>query len=127
MIKIDFNKNLDYEVYKDFYDFKTAGVDFGARITKDHPDITIENYIKYIDKFIKTATEKLNKNSGKLWELSEIFNVIILNQKEFYDILKREEKLFYPSLGDKLVVVKKLWDENHGDINDFITKSLSVL
>ena len=50
MIKIDFNKKLDYEVYEDFYNFKTTGVDFGAQILKDHSDITIKNYKKYIDK-----------------------------------------------------------------------------
>lgn len=220
MIKIDFNKKLDYEVYKDFYDFKTTDVDFGALISKEHPNIAIKNYKKYIDeyytdkkdilkknkeefikflnqkqnlffdavknlfkinfgnnlyagfisifdcnpryfetksfqifykktnleklevvfheclhfaffeyydKFFKIKTEKLNKNSGKLWELSEIFNVIILNQKEFRDILKREEKLFYPDLKDKLIIVKKIWNENHDNMKNFIIKSLNVL
>lgn len=220
MIKIDLNKKLDYEVYKNFYNFKTAGVDFGERILKDHPDITIKNYKKYInefytnnknileknkeefinllnkrqnlffeavknlfkidlisnlyigfisifdcnpryfetktfqifykknnleklgvafheslhfaffeyyDKFIKIKTKKLDKNSGKLWKLSEIFNVIILNQKEFRDILKREEKLFYPDLKNKLIIIKKIWNENHDNIKDFIIKSLIVL
>lgn len=220
MIKIDLNKKLDYEVYKNFYDFKTAGVDFGARIIKDHPDITIKNYRKYIDefyadkkdileknkkefinllnkkqniffdavknlfkinfdnslyagfisifdcnpryfktknfqifykktnleklevafhesfhfaffeyydKFFKIKTEKLDKNSGKLWELSEIFNVIILNQKGFRDILEREEKLFYPDLKDKLIIVKKIWNENHDNMKNFIIKSLNIL
>lgn len=217
MIKIDFNKKLDYEVYKDFYNFKTAGVNFGARIIKNHPNITIKNYKKYIDEYYtnkkdileknrkelvnllnqkqnlffeaiknlfnmdfsndiyigfisifdcnpryfetksfqifykKTALEKLevvfheslhfaffeyydkfikinlDKNSGKLWELSEIFNVIILNQKEFSDILKREEKLFYPDLANKLIVVKKVWNEDCDNMNDFIIKSLTFL
>lgn len=43
MIKIDFNKKLDYEVYKDFYDFRTTGVDFGAQIIKNYPEIKIKN------------------------------------------------------------------------------------
>jgi len=62
MIKIDFNKKLDYEVYDDFYNFKIAGVDFGARILKDHPDITIKNYKKYIDEYYKNNKDILEKN-----------------------------------------------------------------
>jgi len=84
-------------------------------------------FFEYCDKFIEIKSKKLNYNSGKLWELSEIFNVIILNQKEFHDILKREEKLFYPDLSNKLIVIKKVWNESCNDMKNFIIKSLDIL
>lgn len=219
MIKIELNKNLDFEVYKDFYDFAVAGVDFGVGIKKDHPKINSENYKKYInnfyfknqkileksceeineliskketdffkaiynlfkidyskidyngylsifncnprfiesktfqifyrkdlsnkievifheilhfvffdycDKYISEETKDSDKNSGKLWELSEIFNVIILNLPEFQNILKKEEKLFYTDLEEKLKIVKEIWNKSEGDIRNFISKSLNV-
>lgn len=84
-------------------------------------------FFEYYDKFIEIKSKKLDYNSGKLWELSEIFNVIILNQKEFRDILEREEKLFYPELANKLIIIKNIWNENHGNIKNFIIKSLDIL
>ncbi len=68
----------------------------------------------------------MDVNSGFLWELSEIFNVIILNEKQFSDFLEMEEKLFYPNLKNKLEEVKKIWDKKD-NLKDFIIESLGCL
>jgi hypothetical protein len=35
-------------------------------------------FFDYCDSFLKEETKDLDKNKGVLWELSEIFNVIVL-------------------------------------------------
>lgn len=217
MIKISLNKELDYEVYADFNNLSVAGADFGGKIKKDHPGISLENYRKYIDDFyfdnqaeiseklelvnnlivekqnkfypalddifhtdfsadsyqgylsifdcnprwpetktfqifckkdpphmlevtcheslhfaffdylgknFAAQTEGLGKNSGILWELSEILNVIILNLPPFKDILGMDELLFYPELKEKLAAALKIWNSCSGDINEFISRYL---
>lgn len=213
MISIKLNKELDYEMYKDSYNFSTAGADLAALIKIDHPTINLENSRQYIDdfyykntaileqsrddlidalrdkekeffdalkslfhlnfdsysykgyisilncnpRFVETKefqvfykrnikaklrvvfhemlhfaffdycdanfseqVSKLDKNSGKFWELSEIFNVIVLNTPPFMKITEGEEKLFYPQLSQKLEKAKALWDEVQGDVHKFI-------
>lgn len=219
MIKIGINKKLDYVTYENFRDFSAGGVDFGAKIKKDHPKINQKNYKKYIDEFYKKNRQKLlriqkksdkyitkkqndfwnavknisdfsdkkdpymgylsifdcnprflgtktfqiyckrnlpemagvafheslhfiffdyinknlkkirkfDKNSGPLWELSEIFNMIILNLPEFRKITRRKEKLFYPELKWKLAKVKKIWKETKGNLKNFILQGLDIL
>ncbi len=217
MIKIDLNKELDYEVYNDFRDFSMAGANFAELIRKEHLGINQGNYRKYIDSFcaenqsdldskqkqinsllsekqgvffsemekifkinfsdskfqgylsifdcnprwIETRTfqvyykrdidsmlavilhevlhfaffEYLNRNfrkeidgmskdSGKLWKLSEIINVIILNLPAFKEILGREEKLFYPDLQLKLQNAQKIWTTSSGNIDTLISHFL---
>ena len=213
MFKISLNKELDYEVYRDFKDFSAAGVDFGGKIRKEHPGINSENCQEYIDDYYATnrvamdeklnqinklvsekqsifysalsgifhtdfrpylyqgylsifdcnprwpetgtfqifykkelpymlevafhetlhfaffdyldknfseQTKKLSKNSGILWEMSEIFNVIILNLSPFREILGMEELLFYPELKEKLDKAKEIWSLNNGNISMFV-------
>lgn len=237
MIDTQINKKLDYEMYVNFCHFKTAGVDFGTIIRKEHPLITALNYREYIDDFyldndvvlrgacdelmtavtekqaaffaalyglfgidfqsnpykgfisifncnprfvesgtfqifykksladklevvshevthlaffeyckinlkngIGDKTAKLNTDSGPLWKLSEIFNVLAMNEPEFQQILGREEKLFYPDLKEKYKMVQKIWEgkerkRKRGDagsdkmdtLNDFIIESLARL
>jgi len=50
-MKISLNKELDKEAYLAFYDAVIGGADFGKKIHKDHPEITLENHAKYIDDF----------------------------------------------------------------------------
>jgi hypothetical protein len=219
MIDIKINKELDYEMYDNFHEFRVAGVDFGANIKMHHPEIKLENYREYIDKFYADNKEALNKsceeinqlisqkqkaffqvlsglfkmdfsdfdytgyisifdcnprfvesktfqvfynrdllkklevifheimhfaffdycdkylseeikdldkNSGKLWELSEIFNVIALNLPEFRALTEREEKLYYIGLATKLEDIKQVWIKSNGDIKNFIKESLSI-
>jgi hypothetical protein len=216
MIYIGLNKELDKEVYKDFFNFSVAGRDFGALIRANHPEITLANHSAYIDNFynqhtaeleksagalqqeidkkqpdflkavekifqqdfsiissrgylsifncnpryvetksfqiyyqkepeeklgivfheflhfvffdycdgnLKDETAHLDKNKDKFWELSEVFNVIILNLPEFRQILEREEKLFYPNLTERLKKCAELWNQNIS-IKEFIKKIL---
>lgn len=59
-MKIKLNKKLDKEVYLAFYDAVVGGADFGKKIRDDHPDITKENYIEYIDNFYTANKGTLN-------------------------------------------------------------------
>ena len=219
MINIKLNKELDYEIYKNFWDFKVAGVDFGVNIKRHHPEINLENYREYIDKFyadnqevldkscgeinqliskkqdaffqalsglfkmdfsnhnyvgyisifdcnpryvesktfqifykkdllyklevvfheimhfaffdycdkyLSEEIKDLDKNSGKLWELSEIFNVITLNLPEFRVLTEREEKLYYTDLAKKLEIAKQVWVKSNSDMTNFIKESLLI-
>ena len=69
----------------------------------------------------------LDKNSGAYWDLSEIVNVIILNQPAFRDILGKQEGVFYPNHKEIYPTIEKIWGENSGDIKSFVKESLKVL
>lgn len=60
-MKIELNKQLDKEIFLDFNNFSVAGVDFGAKIRKDHPKITLDNYEEYIDSFYKENDSSLRE------------------------------------------------------------------
>lgn len=220
MIKIILDKKLDKETFLNFVDLKAGGVDFGAKITKNHSNINKNNYQEYIDNYYienkdgltKTLLEtnnllqekqrdffnavqdifnydfsnkeyigvlsifdcnpryldrnifqvyykrdnqdklgvifhetlhfmffdycsaycgdvvrELNKNQGKYWDLSEIFNVIILNLPSFKKITGKIEDIFYPAHKEIYPIIEKLWQENNGNIEQFVKKSLVVL
>ena len=76
-------------------------------------------FFEYLDKSFSGQTKRLDKNSGVLWEMSEIVNIIILNLPQFREILDIEEKLFYPELREKLNKAKDIWSSCN-DINKFI-------
>ena len=65
-------------------------------------------------------------NTGTLWELSEIFNVIFLNSPSIKKAVGAEELLFYPALKYKLGGIKTIWN-NDFPAKDFIFKSLEFL
>lgn len=44
-------------------------------------------FFEYCNANFAEKTHGLDKNSGKLWELSEIFNVIVLNTPQFVNIM----------------------------------------
>jgi len=67
-------------------------------------------FFDYCDMHLAEKVAKLDKNSGAYWELSEIFNVILLNLPEFRELLGREEKLFYPELQAKLDRARELFE-----------------
>ena len=50
---------MDKEVYLDFREGSTGGVDFGKKISRDHPNIHKDNYNKYIDNFYLVHTKEL--------------------------------------------------------------------
>jgi hypothetical protein len=66
------------------------------------------------------------KDSKKLWELSEIFNVLFLNIPSIQKAIGAEELLFYPDLKEKLENIRKIWNIEM-PANDFIMKSLDLL
>ena len=84
-------------------------------------------FFDYCDSFLKEETKDLDKNKGVLWELSEIFNVIVLNLPQFREILQGEECLFYSDLKEKLKIANSLWLDSRGDIKNFITSYLKKL
>lgn len=60
-MKIELNKQLDKEVYMAFFDAVIGGADFGKKIRDDHPNITKENYIEYVDDFYVKNSDELKK------------------------------------------------------------------
>lgn len=65
-------------------------------------------------------------NSGILWELSEVFNVILLNTPPFQAILGHEEKLFYPNLKDMLEKGRSVYEEEKGDVKKWIERMITI-
>jgi hypothetical protein len=83
-------------------------------------------FFDYYDKNLIKETGDLDMNTGPLWELSEIFNIIILNLPEFREIIEMEEILFYTELQDKLDRAKEIWSLC-GNIKEFIPKYLNKI
>ncbi|HBD92850.1 MAG TPA: hypothetical protein DC057_01610 [Spirochaetia bacterium] len=78
-------------------------------------------FFEYLDKNFSERIKNLDKNKGILWELSEIFNVIVLNLPVFKEIIGKEEKLFYPGLENKLNKAKEIWNSSE-NTKMFITR-----
>ncbi len=113
-----------------FIDSKEFQIFYGKEI-EDKTEVVFHEilhfiFFDYCSRNLSQETGSLEKNSGKLWELSEIFNVIVLNMPEFRDLLGREEKLFYPELKTKLAAVKNVWNKGY-NLKEFILQSLLVL
>lgn len=77
-------------------------------------------FFDYCEANFAEKIKGLDKNTGKLWELSEIFNVILLNTPQLVGLIGREEKLFYPQLTEQLEQAKIVWDRVNGDLGKFI-------
>lgn len=71
-------------------------------------------------------TKNLDCNGGPLWELSEIIDVLILNSKEFQQILNKKNELCYPDLTKKLEIIENIWKQGL-PISEFIKESLKKL
>lgn len=84
-------------------------------------------FFDYCKKYCADLIDGRDENRGAYWELSEIFNVIILNQIDFQKILGRPEKMFYPELVAILLEVEQIWTETAGNLRDFIEQSLRLL
>lgn len=210
---ISLNKQLDKEVFLAFRDAVVGGADFGKKITRDHPNISLQNYSQYIDDFYITHNVELEniradselrfkeeieavlfaelqnyfghaysnanyvcylsifdcnpryletksfqvyykrsgdmrkevmaheithfafydfchslgiEDSGTVWELSEIFNVLFLNIPTIQQAIGAEELLFYPTLKEKLEHLKEMWRQEMS-AKEFITESLRYL
>ncbi|MEI6420313.1 MAG: hypothetical protein WCO30_01640 [bacterium] len=220
MIKLTTNKELDYEMYQEVSGMSFGGINFGNKITANHPFITKENHKQYIDdyyvkhepeikdfiletqtnidktqfdffnavenifgedyskdfytgfvsifdcnprwpetksfqinltrtglrgleiiyheslhfvffdycdKYLTDETSEYSKNDGILWELSEIFDTIILNLPDFRTILVNEEEVSYPALSEKTEHIKQIWNKYPNDVKTVILESLKYL
>jgi hypothetical protein len=83
-------------------------------------------FFDYCDKKLKKETAGLDKNSGVLWELSEVLNVILMNEQDFRKFFDREETLFYPHLKDNLNKAKGIWHAGEHKIDQFIKMYLGL-
>jgi len=84
-MKIKLNKKLDKEVYLDFCDTVIGGADFGKKIKVDHPNITEENYIKYIDDFyVLNNSELENVLKNTLSCFDEIKDILFGELKKYF-------------------------------------------
>ena len=119
-----FNCNPRFVESKEFQIFYKKEI--GEKIEVVFHEILHFIFFDYCSKKISQEIKNLDRNSGKLWELSEIVNVIILNLQEFRTLIGREEKLFYPNLKEKLTIIQDIWNKNH-DMKKFIEQSLKNL
>jgi len=84
-------------------------------------------FFKYLDLYFKEEISQLSKNGGSLWELSEILNVILLNEPEAQMVLGRPEELFYPDLQTSLAHHQALWEKSGKDMKVFVSSALNLL
>lgn len=99
-MKIELNKELDKEVYLAFCDAVFGGADFSKKIRDDHPDITKENYVEYIDNFYILNEDGL-RNTLEDIELcfNEIKETLFSElQKYFRHDFSKEKYTCYPSI-----------------------------
>ncbi|OGG93834.1 hypothetical protein A2609_01130 [Candidatus Kaiserbacteria bacterium RIFOXYD1_FULL_47_14] len=92
-MKIQFNKQLDKEVYLAFCDAVVGGTDFGKKIRDEHPDITKENYSDYIDSFYASEKEMLEntlRDTEKCFD--EIKDTLFSELQKYFSKDYREEK-----------------------------------
>ena len=82
MIEITLDKNLDKKTFLKFFELKAGGVNFGKKITKNHPAINKDNYQEYIDYFYDKNKEELTKS------LLEINNLAQQKQADFFNAIK---------------------------------------
>ena len=130
LFKTDFSSNL-YKGYISIFNCNPRFVEkkefqvFYKRSIEDKLGVVFHEilhfaFFEYCDKNFTEKVGGLDKNSGKLWELSEIFNVIVLNTPHFKSVVGREEKLFYTQLNEKLDTAKGVWESVGGDVHKFI-------
>jgi len=101
-VKILLNKQLDKEVYLDFRESVVGGVDFGEKIKRGHPLITIENHSEYIDSLYRknqNELEAIRKETEKCFTDIEkpLFNEL---QKYFGNDFSKKGYICYLSIFD---------------------------
>jgi len=84
-------------------------------------------FFDYCERYCSDIVKGYSVNDGTYWELSEILNVLVLNQQEFQAILKRPEQLFYPTLAAILPDIEKIWHRYRRDVPRFVKESLLIL
>ncbi|MDO8498556.1 MAG: hypothetical protein Q7S44_02115 [bacterium] len=81
---------------------------------------------RYLPELGNTLEDKMNeKLVGKfiipLWELSEVFNIVVLNSKDFPKEMGGKSRLYH-GLDSYTKIVKSIWKEVDGDIDLFFSK-----
>ena len=101
-MKIALNKKLDKEVYLDFREGFAGGVDFGKKITRDHPNINKDNYSKYIDNFYSTHKSELEKTLAETIKCFDDVKDVLFSelQKYFGHDYSKENYTCYLSIFD---------------------------
>ena len=71
---------------------------------------------------------RFDVNTGPLWELSELVNILLLNRSEFRVLIGIEETLFYTTLATKLSVIREIWSKNGEKMSAaFVSESLKYI
>lgn len=113
---------VDKNLFQVFYQRDSLG-----KIEVTYHEVLHFAFFEYCEKHCPGVVAGMSVNGGVYWELSELVNVIILNQPAFQSILKRPEMLFYPSLEKTLPKISTLWDEHSKDLPRFVEKGLRML
>lgn len=113
---------IDKKLFQFFYQRDLLG-----KLEVTYHEILHFIFFDYCERHCAGAIQGRSVNGGAYWELSELVNVIVLNQPEFQAILKRPELLFYPSLAEALPKIEKLWHKHEGNIPQFVEESLRAL
>ena len=113
---------VDKKLFQFFYQRDLLG-----RLEISYHEILHFIFFDYCERHCTAIVKGRNVNDGAYWELSELMNIVVLNQPAFQAILKRPELLFYPSIATVLPIIEKLWREHEHDIPRFIEESLRIL
>lgn len=89
-------------------------------------EITHFCFFEYIKSNLPYEISSLDTNDGVLWELSEIFNHIVLNQPELIETIEQYDKISYTDLQEKTNEINKLW-LNKNTLVEFISDSIPLL
>ena len=84
-------------------------------------------FFDYVNKNFHELVKDLDENSGKYWDLSEIFNVIVLNNPNLKEKLKLGITTPYPYHKKIIATFDSLWEESSHDIKKFVGKGLVIL
>lgn len=100
--------------------------DLSGKVGVAYHEILHFVFFDYCERHCADAVRGRSSNGGSYWELSEILNVILLNQPAFQAIVGRPEKLFYPALAEIFPEIEKIWNDR-SDMESFVEESLRVL
>lgn len=114
---------VDKKLFQFFYQRDLLG-----KLEVTYHEILHFVFFDYCERHCADAIQGRSVNGGAYWELSELVNVIVLNQPAFQAIIKRPELLFYPSLAKNLSEIEELWHKyGKEDFPRFIKEGLRVL
>jgi len=110
---------LDSKCFQTFY-----GKDISDAIHSIAHEILHFFFYDFLDKKLKKESGKLSED--KIWDLSEIFNVVVLESEKYYDIIDKKVIISYPDHKKHLPKFRKFFKESK-NIQDFIIKGLHEL